>query len=84
MKFCTCWSYCRCEEFAFLSTLFDRLVIDGHDRFARRLFRASSVIESVQLQGGVVTAYAGLMWVGLVVLVVVCLEYFLSGPANCT
>ncbi|HAV30566.1 MAG TPA: NADH-quinone oxidoreductase subunit L [Planctomycetaceae bacterium] len=57
---------------AFLSTLFDRLVIDG-------LIDSLGTVPRVlgdrirSLQGGVVTAYAGLMWVGLVVLVVICL-----------
>ena len=58
---------------AFLSTLFDRLVIDG-------IIDSIGTVPRVlgdrvrSLQGGVVTAYAGLMWVGLVVLVVVCLS----------
>jgi len=57
---------------AFLSTLFDRLVIDGLiDSLATVPRVLGDRVRSTQ--NGVVTAYAGLMWVGLVVFVVICL-----------
>ncbi|MFM7864586.1 MAG: proton-conducting transporter membrane subunit, partial [Planctomycetaceae bacterium] len=57
---------------AFLSTLFDRLVIDGLiDSLATVPRVLGDRVRSTQ--NGVVTSYAGLMWAGLVVLVVICL-----------
>jgi NADH:ubiquinone oxidoreductase subunit 5 (subunit L)/multisubunit Na+/H+ antiporter MnhA subunit len=54
---------------AWLSTLFDRLVIDGLiDGVARVPRTLSDRLKG--LQGGPVTAYAGVMWIGMVAAVV--------------